>query len=360
MQKARNDLRLQRGYFKMYLDLAKELEDATSMFSRPKCVCKRAQVFHICMAPGGYAIAIQRMQKRLDTFGITLPESEGGHKLLMQKSKRQPMTSVELDVTMLGDEFGLDWNAVSATNAFINRLVTSRPFEKNRFDIVVCDGNIVNEDKVNWSMEKYARETMRLEYSQLILAMQRIKPKGTIAMLMRNVEDIRTIYMLHDLVKFSLVQTFKPVSHHQNRGTFYMVAKEVDPVHPAAIEALRRWKREWAAVTVPESIPGTPQCLITKPAEMQKIITNFGDRLLKLGAQPWSVQLAGIESIMAKYGKASLSCEDNGEIKDSNHEEKHVFRVWKGANNTSRALIEDDFVFGAKKKPSKRPSFRRL
>jgi hypothetical protein len=64
-------------------------------------------------------------------------------------------------------------------------------------------------------------------------------------MLLHKIDSWGSASVLHAFSKFSKVAAFKPASKHATRSSFYMIAKEVDPMHPAAIASVNHWKEAW-------------------------------------------------------------------------------------------------------------------
>lgn len=108
------------------------------------------RVLDICMAPGGYAATILKLNPQAEIYGITLGTETGGHQLLIPKGD---LTCVlELDVTLLLEEFS-DREAPASHPDYANFL-QERPFRDHRFDIVFCDG---------MKLRQHARATYREE-----------------------------------------------------------------------------------------------------------------------------------------------------------------------------------------------------
>lgn len=66
-------------------------------------------VLNLCMAPGSYTASILKFNPHAHVSGVTLPEKEGGHKLLIQWGLEGSRIEVmQRDITMLSSEFGVE------------------------------------------------------------------------------------------------------------------------------------------------------------------------------------------------------------------------------------------------------------
>lgn len=93
-------------------------------------------------------------------------------------------------------------------------------------------------------------EAIRLATSQLVLGLQRTRSGGNMVILLHKADAWHNVLLMHMFTAFSdTVQLFKPQAGHRMRSSFYLVAKGVRPEHEAAVEAVRRWKGDWAKAT---------------------------------------------------------------------------------------------------------------
>lgn len=113
-------------------------------------------------------------------------------------------------------------------------------------------------------------------------------------MLLHKVDSWQSALILYTFSKFAQVQVFKPSRAHASRSSFYMVAKDIDTKHDDAIDAIAEWKRIWYQATF-----GGPDGLgVREEADelvVHKVLTEFGDRLSKLGINAWKIQADALE-----------------------------------------------------------------
>ena len=98
-----------------------------------------------------------------------------------------------------------------------------------------------------------------------------------------------TIKIVSIFDRAAKIQIFKPVSAHEKNGTFYLIAKEVQPGHPELVAALKEWKRIRKALTFPvidEDENEDTKELSNEPElaeEVLGILDRFADRVIELG-----------------------------------------------------------------------------
>jgi hypothetical protein len=120
--------------------------------------------------------------------------------------------------------------------------------------------------------------------------MKRIKTGGTFIILLHKVDSWGTIEILHILESFSKIQLFKLVRIHAQRSSFYVIAKDVQPEHPKAIEAIQKWKKDWWMVT----LAGKEHTGEDKEVEVRRVysvLDSFGSKLIELVRPIWQIQL---------------------------------------------------------------------
>jgi hypothetical protein len=61
------------------------------------------------------------------------------------------------------------------------------------------------------------------------LGLQRIKPGGTLIILLHKLETWHSMILVRFFSTFATVELFKPVKAHAIMSSFYMVAKNVQP-----------------------------------------------------------------------------------------------------------------------------------
>ena len=264
------------------------------------------QVLDLCMIPGGYTASALQHNRHAHVSGITLPENEGGHKLFVNRDRRVKVT--QLDITMLSSELGAEEIPEDHPDK-MKFLPGKRPYLDKRFDLVFCDGQVLRTHARSTYRER--KEALRLICSQLILAMQRIQPGTTIIILLHMVDAWDTVNLLFQFNSFASIQLFKPVKKHGIRSTFYLIARNVNPDHPAAIAAVAQWKANWKEATF---IYNEDTTLVeeAKPRNMSErihVLDEFGSRLIELAEPIWAIQRDALKSApFMRRNENNLAC----------------------------------------------------
>lgn len=262
-----------------------EIQDVTGALSLPQ---SHKEVLDICMAPGGYSASALKYSPHARISGITLPDSLGGHPLLIKDSR---VDVQHMDITMLAAEYGV--SDIPEDHPDVSNFSPDRPWAKKSFDLVFCDGQVLRTHTPHVASYRKQREASRLSCSQLILAMQRIKPGGTFIMLLHKVEMWNTMKLLSVFNGISQIELLKPVTSHKTRGSFYLIAKNVQPHHPEALVAIKEWKEAWKKATFPPSADEEKQNrrgFVEGHEEVSSLLASFGERLIELGEPVWQIQ----------------------------------------------------------------------
>lgn len=187
---------------------------------------------------------------------------------------------------MLSKEFGVD--EVPVRHPGHASFCAERPFINQRFDLVICDGQVLRTHKRPEYRE--GTEANRLTSSQLILALQRIRQGGTLIILLHKIEALDTMELLYSFSRFSDIEVFKPIKKHAIRSTFYLIAKNVQPNAEAGRVAVMAWKKAWWSATFGGE-EGTGAGRIKIDDEYaQSIIDSFGDKFTSLAKPVWQIQ----------------------------------------------------------------------
>ncbi|KAM3071271.1 hypothetical protein ACMFMF_007744 [Clarireedia jacksonii] len=238
------------------------------------------------MAPGGFTTVALRHMPGAHVYGITLPVELGGYSVLLNKERLKSLRY--LDITMFKEYCPAD-ESIPEQHPDHKNLSPFPLFGSIRFNFIFCDGAVLRTHQrgENRSQDK---ETIRLQTSQLILAMQRIQTNGTLVMLLHIVDTWDSAILLYTFSKFSNVMVFKPLRWHDTRNSFYLVAKNVNPQHEDALKAVEEWKQEWWRATFAgEDGLGLPR---PEPTDqlVQEVLVNFGPTIARLGHQVWEIQ----------------------------------------------------------------------
>jgi 23S rRNA U2552 (ribose-2'-O)-methylase RlmE/FtsJ len=274
-------------FFNMMRYIGDELQDATGVLSMQE---ESPEVLDLCMAPGGYTASVLKYSPKAQVSGITLPEKEGGHKLLIRRGFADPRIQVtQLDITMLWSEFCAEDIPEDHPDK-AEFLHGERPYLNKSFDLIFCDGQVLRTHTRSTYRDR--KEALRLSCSQLILAMQRIRPGGTMIILLHKVDAWDTVNLLFQFSSFASLQLFKPKKKHGTRSSFYLIATKINPHHPEAISAVAGWKSDWREATFAykEDVVDVRKSRLRNNDEESQVLTDFGSTLVRLGDPVWAIQ----------------------------------------------------------------------
>ncbi|PGH03048.1 hypothetical protein AJ80_08743, partial [Polytolypa hystricis UAMH7299] len=306
------NLKTQQFFFGMMIAIGGQMFDATGILDSFVPKNRPLEVLDLCMAPGGFSAATLKKVPRAKISGISLPESLGGHKLLVQSGAQDRRVEVQFhDVTMLYKEFGvIDMvQSIPPSHPWISDFSGVQPYADRTFDLAFCDGQkLRTHTRPDWG--QHGHEAIRLSSAQLVFALSRLKPGGILIMLLHRIDKWATTKLMYTFSKFTDpggLQLFKPVKSHASRGSFYLVARGVRTDSPEAAEAIEAWKQTWLDATL---------AVCDKPGEnsgddnsggkddgetwtqgdddecedVRHVIDVFGERLVELGTPIWKIQ----------------------------------------------------------------------
>ena len=278
------------------------------------------RVLDLCMAPGGFTASSLKHSPHAVVCAVTLPQDLGGLKIIHRRDMRVTMKFA--DITMLHTEFGV--TEIPTGPCQLSQFSDQRLWHGELFDLIFCDGQVLQSHEPYIADYRRPVEAIRLTVGQLILAMQRIKSGGTLIMLLHDVGAYESIKILSVIDKIAKIQLFKPVSAHRKDGTFYVIAKDLQPGHPEAVAAVNGWKNIWKELTFPVI---DTKALISKPEraeEAAELLERFAGRVVELGEPIWQVQKEALvagwwtrkqnrktEPEQMPTGKATVAVTDN-------------------------------------------------
>lgn len=286
--------------------IGEELHNSTNAFSVRSPGGTGAKALNLCMAPGGYTWYFLTKFPNAIVKGITLPVEEGGHPIYIPNGDADPRVHVlYMDITMLAVEFGTLISDVPLQHPEAEKFSADRPFLEESFELVVCDGQVLRTHRHE---RKREREALRLLNAQLILGLNRIKPGGTLIVLLHKVDAWDNIRLLQTLETFSKIRLYKPKKFHAARSSFYLIAKAVRSESAEAIQAIERWKAEWQQAT----FGGEASIGIDKEeaeeSQVQELLDQYGARLMEHGTPIWTIQLQSMKSAsFFKEGNETLA-----------------------------------------------------
>ena len=296
-----NDKAQQQIFWDLNIRIGQELRGAGA-FSISDPLEPNPTSLHLCIAPGGYTWHILETYPEATVKGITLPPHLGGHPMGLDHGDKDARVQVKfMDLTMLAEEFGTSLSEISKDHPDAKKFSSDRPFLGETFDLVICDGQILRTH----FREEYRqnREVLRLNVAQLIFGLTRIKHGGTFVMLLHKADAFDNIELLKIFDTIAKIKLFKPQCAHSPRSSFYLIARDVDPTHPKAQEAIQKWKEDWKNAT----IAGDEGTGVNKemPTEdhVKAVLEEFGPRLIELAKAIWLVQKNALAK--ASYTRSS-------------------------------------------------------
>jgi 23S rRNA U2552 (ribose-2'-O)-methylase RlmE/FtsJ len=277
-----------RAFYDMTKQIAEEMQAKTSALTPGDLGIQPFQVLDLCMAPGGFTWGTLEYNPDAIAYGITLPLEIGGYKNWFTLSAEYVKF---MDITMLASEFGI--GTIPTSHPDHSLFLAERPFVDQRFQLIFCGGAVLRGHERSEHRREFERT--RLTTSQLILAMQRIIPGGTMVILLRRPDTWDVVHLLHQFNSFANIQLFKPYKKHAVRSTFYLVAKNVQPEAESANAALEEWKKSWSRATF-----GGDEGTGEKDPEMdveavKKVLDEFGPKLIELAIPVWKIQAGALE-----------------------------------------------------------------
>lgn len=274
----------------MTKQIGKGLASKTNIFMLESACPK---VLDLCMAPGGFtATATENLSNPL-IDAVTLPPEIGGYEVM---AKDVCQNIIHADITMYLMEMA-EKEDVPLGHPDSNNFDMSRPFLSNLYDIIFCGGAVGRSHP----RESYRSdcESQRLRVSQLVFAINRLKPGGSIVLLLHRVESWDTVCLLHACNAFSTIQLYKHPNAHSITSSFYLVAKNVDLDHHAARESIAYWKNLWKYLTFKgfEDIP-LPQSSLYEyqNAFVQGLLDEFGAQFLRMAQPVWKIQAEALRN----------------------------------------------------------------
>ncbi|KAK4171043.1 hypothetical protein QBC36DRAFT_391352 [Triangularia setosa] len=215
--------------------IATELQNATGGCFTTKT--KSGAILDICTAPGGFLVAAMALNDpSLRIRACPLPFSQGSYKIILPHENNHAIQISYLDITMFAEDMGMGLNEISASHPDHRQFMHAPIYHEG--------------------------ESIRLQTSSFVLALEHLRPGGTLITLLHKIEVWGMACLLQTMSMFSEVRVHKPKSGRANRSFFYVVAKNV--------QSASREAEVYQAAR--ESGP-----------QSEELVAEFGPRLVKLG-----------------------------------------------------------------------------
>ena len=188
---------------------------------------------------------------------------------------------------------------------------------RERFQLVIIDGHALRtyispmQSRLDDIKEAHTAYRDSLHIAQVIIALEAVRPGGTIMTRLSHIESFPATHILYLLDQLSdELVVYKPRSMHAYRGTFYVVAKGVCHRSPAVtLELKARYvaglRRLWSELRWGGPSGGARRMSSTDldfVVSTEKILGEYLDRLIELGRGVWRAQAQGLREFFRKKG----------------------------------------------------------
>lgn len=256
--------------------------------------------------PGGYSAQVLKNNPHAHGIGISLPPEKGGHKSLLEPRLQARYQLIFSDIT---------WFQLSSDQINHQRLHDLPDSVKSSlFDLVIMDGHPLHQQRKDNAPEDILPwDGHRLLLSQLIIALRYVKDGGTIVLKLKLPESSLTARLLYafDCTCLS-IDICKPLSMHQLRSTFYLVASGVGLgiSRERRTEFLAGFERLWTETTF-SGVDGNGRWLTDEDLDfiipIPDLIQTYIPRLASLGRDVWYFQA---EAIKGKLNNQGIKTDD--------------------------------------------------
>ncbi|KAI2640975.1 hypothetical protein GGS21DRAFT_487301 [Xylaria nigripes] len=270
-------------FFRLMITIGQEIHDCTGVFQIKPSASGPPKILDMCMAPGAFLQVAMQQNPQAHARAFTLPVENGGHRVLMQPNPN--IIIKPLDVTMLAADMGV--NVIPPTHPDANNFLPQELYPDDLFDLAICDGQVLRTH--TRASYRESQESARLALTQLTIALEHIRPGGTILILTHKIESWRSVMILHMLSKFSVLKVHKPKSGHVTRSSCYIVAFDVRPNHEDAVRAVRAFKQLWKAATFDTEEEFWRLSRSLAP-NVRDVLEEFGPELVRLARPTWETQ----------------------------------------------------------------------
>lgn len=250
------------------------------------------RILDMCMAPGGFLESAMRYNPGAHALAFTLPEETGGHEVLLRENNN--LETHFVDITMLAEDMGVTQAEIPPEHPEATKFLQQRYLlPGTKFDLVLCDGQVLRTHESHRASYREPREARRLGSTQLALGLEHLEPGGSMIVLLHKLEAWNTAGLLYTFSTFSDIKVIKPTAGHQKRSSFYMIAQNIQSGSQEALAALQKWKREWKIATFSgheEYSAFLESTAKVSGLGVDELLNEFGPTLAKLGEEVWRVQ----------------------------------------------------------------------
>ncbi|KAH8162724.1 hypothetical protein CIB48_g5526 [Xylaria polymorpha] len=257
-----------RYFFNMMKRIAREVHNATKLFSLSTPDNVQSSILDWCMAPGGFLSVAMYYNRGARYRAFSLPLENGGYKVRFVSAAR--VTINFLDLNLLAADMGVD--IIPPTHPEAAHFLPAQLSSRDIFDLIICDGQVLRTHKRAQYRENL--ESPRLTLVQLALGLEHVRPGGKMIILLHRIESWRCVYFLYVLSKFSTPLISNPQHEH-------------------AIEAVRVWKQAWRTATF-DTEEAYKQLTQPPQAIVEDVLESFGPQLIKLATNVWETQAAAL------------------------------------------------------------------
>ncbi|KAH7381135.1 hypothetical protein DE146DRAFT_728734 [Phaeosphaeria sp. MPI-PUGE-AT-0046c] len=280
------------GFFKMTCNIGQEMDENTSVITLAAGEGGRPpRVLDIGMAPGGFTQTVLHKHRDARIRGITLPSDMGGLEIMLPGWKYNLNVRVEFaDITMLANEMGRPATSIPTQHPDRAKFSFKRPFQNEKFDLVFCGATGATTRREHAAAEHHeSHKRLRLATSQLVFALERLRNRGSLVLVMHRPESSDTAEIIRTFTKCSSVRLFKSKTKHAITSSFYMVAMEVDTQSKEMQSAVVKWKKQWEDATF-QSDGALSTCLHASEVQVREMLAEFGPQLIDLATPLWKTQ----------------------------------------------------------------------
>ncbi|RPD58735.1 hypothetical protein L226DRAFT_548347 [Lentinus tigrinus ALCF2SS1-7] len=275
---------------------------------------KQLSFLDVGCAPGGFSSYILQKNRTAIGMGISLPESAGGHALLLEEWLRSRYHHYPEDI------LNYHWSPAPADDVRDHRSLQFPHEFTGHFPLVVLDGHalrtyrhdpsVIQSPGGDADLLKAAHGAYRdrLLITQLIIALESVTPGGTIVTRLSHIECFPAaplLYLLDNISKKVVVH--KPQTMHKSRGTTYVIAKGVfssKETRSLRDEYLQGLKALWGDLKQGGPCEGIGRMLLERDLDFiasgEVIVEEYVDRLIELGRQTWATQVEGLRVLFRR------------------------------------------------------------